>query len=107
MNHNIVVVDIRIDGNRADVQSNVLITREHPNGPIIYAIGELERRARTMPRRQVALQAAVPATQRTIPAFQVRAMNTPVGEEKAMMAERWRQDLADAQAKTTANGDSR
>jgi hypothetical protein len=107
MNHNIVVVDIRIDGDRADVQSNALITREHPSGPIIFTMGTWNDVLVRCADGRWRFKLRFLQRSGTIPAFQVRAMNTPVGEEKAMMAERWQQDLADAQAKRTANGESR
>jgi len=98
-NHNIVVVDISIDGDRANVHSNVLITREHPDGPIIYAIGYWDDVLVRCPDRRWRFKLRHLQRTGTIPSFQVRAMNTPVGEEKESMKQLWRRQLAEAKAK--------
>ena len=102
-NHNIVVVDIRFDGeDRVNVHSNVLITREHPDGPIIYAIGAWDDiLVRSADGRWRFKQRHLQRTG-TIPSFQVRAMNTPIGEEKARMANSWRLQIEEAKAKRAA-----
>lgn len=37
--HNVAVIDVRIDGDRADVWSYMTITHENPRGPLVAALG--------------------------------------------------------------------
>ena len=99
MHHNVVVVDVRIDGDRAEVQSNLLITREHPDGPIIFGIGVWNDVLVRCPDGKWRFK--IKYLQRTgaIPEFQVRPMTTPDPKEQATMTERWRRDLEASKAK--------
>lgn len=99
MHHNISVVDVRIDGDRAHVESNMTITREHPNGPIIFGIGRYLDLMVRCPDGKWRFKVRHLERTGTIPEFQVRPMTTPGPEESAAMRARWQRELETAQSK--------
>lgn len=93
--HNsISMPDIKIDGDRATVESTLTITREDPTGPIVFAIGRFLDVLVRCPDGKWRFK--VRHLERTCvePAGQVRPMQTPTREERIKGQEKRRAELA-------------